>query len=80
MAGSSTPASAEDRAFSQPLPSWREMGQDGVFLLPALGTEGTHKQTPLPPLSQGKATLVTGLVPTVTVSGSRSGLVPTITG
>lgn len=56
----SSPASAEDRTFSQPLISWHEMGQDGFLLLPSLGTEGTHKQTPLPPLSQAKATLVTG--------------------
>lgn len=55
--------------------------EDGFFLLPSLGTEGAHRQIPpLPPLSQGEVTLVTCLVPTITVSGEGIGLVPTITG
>ena len=79
VGGSSALASVEDRAFSQPLASWREMGQDQFSLLSSLGTEGTHEQTTLPPLSQEEATLATGLVPTGTVSGGGIVLVPTMT-
>ena len=48
-------------------------------LLSSLGTEGTHEQTTLPPLSQEAATLMTGLVPTGTISGGGIVLVPTMT-
>lgn len=80
---SSTPGlGGEDQAVSQPLASWCGMGEEDSFsLLPSLGTKGTHKQTPpLLPLSQREATLVTYLVPTITVSGEGISLVPTITG